>query len=106
MLLFNRLKSSYQRYIKAINCPKKFNNSSAIDEFLLIFICSAFAEGISTFKGLEELNNKDPVKRYVRIKEEINSIKKESSHKFEENKQQREEKTLEAMESLFHTLGG
>jgi 3-phosphoshikimate 1-carboxyvinyltransferase len=45
--------------LKAINCPKKFNNSSAIDEFLLIFICSAFAEGISTFKGLEELNNKE-----------------------------------------------
>jgi len=45
--------------LKAINCSKKFNNSSAIDEFLLIFICSAFAKGISTFKGLEELNKKE-----------------------------------------------
>ena len=45
--------------LKAINCPKNFKNSSAIDEFLLIFICSAFAKGISTFRGLEELNKKE-----------------------------------------------
>ena len=45
--------------LKAINLPKKFNNSSAIDEFLLIFICCAFAHGVSTFHGLEELNKKE-----------------------------------------------
>jgi 3-phosphoshikimate 1-carboxyvinyltransferase len=45
--------------LKAINLPKKFNNSSAIDEFLLIFICCAFARGTSTFRGLEELNKKE-----------------------------------------------
>ena len=54
----------------------------------------------------EELNQKDPLFRYAVIKEEIDSIKEENSHKFEEDKQKREEKTLEAMESLFHSLGG
>ena len=54
----------------------------------------------------EELDNKDPIKRYARIKEELDSIKEENAHKFEDDKQKREEKTLEAMESLFHSLGG
>ena len=35
--------------IKAINCPSKLN-SSAIDEFLLIFLVAAKAKGISYFK--------------------------------------------------------
>ena len=42
--------------LKAIKLPKSFNNSSAIDEFVLIFICAAFSKGISTFRNLEELN--------------------------------------------------
>ena len=54
----------------------------------------------------EELDNKDPIKRYARIKEELDSIKEENARKFEENKEKREENTLEAMESLFHSLGG
>ena len=54
----------------------------------------------------EELDNKDPLKRYTRIKEELDSIKEENARKFEENKEKREENTLEAMESLFHSLGG
>lgn len=45
--------------LKAINLPKNFNNSSAIDEFNLIFICAAFAKGISTFRGLLELQSKE-----------------------------------------------
>ena len=45
--------------LKAINLPKSFNNSSAIDEFVLIFICAAFSKGISTFRNLEELNKKE-----------------------------------------------
>ncbi|MBC8307103.1 MAG: 3-phosphoshikimate 1-carboxyvinyltransferase [Pelagibacterales bacterium] len=45
--------------LKAINLPKSFNNSSAIDEFVLIFICAAFSKGISTFRDLEELNKKE-----------------------------------------------
>ena len=41
-----------------INCPTKFN-SAAIDEFLLIFLVAAKANGISYFKGLSELNQKE-----------------------------------------------
>ena len=44
--------------IKAINCPKRLN-SEAIDEFLLIFLLAAKANGISYFKGLEELDKKE-----------------------------------------------
>ena len=54
----------------------------------------------------EELDNKDPLIRYTRIKEELDSIKEENARKFEENKEKREENTLEAMESLFYSLGG
>ena len=43
---------------KSINCPVKLN-SSAIDEFLLIFLIAAKAEGISYFKNLSELNEKE-----------------------------------------------
>ena len=44
--------------IKAINCPKNLN-SQAIDEFLLIFLVAAKAKGISLFKDLSELNQKE-----------------------------------------------
>ena len=44
--------------IKPINCPTKFN-SSAIDEFLLIFLIAAKANGVSYFKNLSELNEKE-----------------------------------------------
>ncbi len=44
--------------IMPINCPKKFN-SSAIDEFLILFLIASKANGTSYFKGLEELNNKE-----------------------------------------------
>ena len=44
--------------IRPINCPKKFN-TSAIDEFLLIFLVAAKAKGISYFKDLAELNQKE-----------------------------------------------
>ena len=42
---------SSPQFIKSINCPSKFN-SSAIDEFLIIFLIAAKAKGISTFKNL------------------------------------------------------
>ena len=45
--------------LKSIILLKKFNNSSAIDEFISIFLLASFANGISTFKGLEELNKKE-----------------------------------------------
>ena len=54
----------------------------------------------------EELDNKDPIKRYVQIREELDYIKEENARKFKEDKEKREEDTLEAMESLFHSLGG
>ena len=44
--------------LKAINCPKDLN-SSAIDEFLIIFLVAAKAKGISIFRNLEELNKKE-----------------------------------------------
>ena len=44
--------------LKAINCPSKLN-SKAIDEFLIIFLVAAKAKGVSTFKGLSELNHKE-----------------------------------------------
>ena len=44
--------------IKAINCPARLN-SSAIDEFLLIFLVAAKAKGVSYFKNLSELNEKE-----------------------------------------------
>ena len=44
--------------LKSINCPTKFN-SDAIDEFLLIFLVAAKAHGISSFKNLAELNQKE-----------------------------------------------
>ena len=44
--------------IKGIICPSSLN-SSAIDEFLVIFLVAAKANGISTFKNLGELNKKE-----------------------------------------------
>ncbi len=44
--------------LKAINCPTKLN-SGAIDEFLVIFLVAAKADGISYFRELSELNQKE-----------------------------------------------
>ena len=44
--------------LKAINCPPQWN-SSAIDEFLIIFLVAAKAKGISYFKDISELNQKE-----------------------------------------------
>ena len=44
--------------LNSINCPTKLN-SSAIDEFLIIFLVAAKARGVSYFKNLEELNQKE-----------------------------------------------
>ena len=44
--------------IKAINCPPKLN-SEAIDEFLVIFLVAAKAKGVSYFRNLAELNQKE-----------------------------------------------
>ena len=44
--------------IQAINCPTSLN-SGAIDEFLVIFLVAAKAKGVSHFKNLGELNQKE-----------------------------------------------
>jgi 3-phosphoshikimate 1-carboxyvinyltransferase len=44
--------------LKSINCPSE-SNSSAIDEFLIIFLAAAKAKGISYFKDISELNQKE-----------------------------------------------
>jgi 3-phosphoshikimate 1-carboxyvinyltransferase len=44
--------------LKGINCPSELN-SSAIDEFLIIFLAAAKAKGTSYFKDISELNQKE-----------------------------------------------
>ena len=44
--------------LKSIKCPVKYN-SSAIDEFLIIFLVAAKSNGVSIFKNLSELNQKE-----------------------------------------------
>ena len=44
--------------LKGINCPSSLN-SSAIDEFLIIFLVACKAKGISYFKNLSELDQKE-----------------------------------------------
>jgi 3-phosphoshikimate 1-carboxyvinyltransferase len=46
------------RLLRSINCPSTLN-SGAIDEFLIIFLVAAKANGISYFKDLAELNQKE-----------------------------------------------
>jgi len=46
------------RNLKSINCPATLN-SGAIDEFLVIFLVAAKAKGVSYFKDLSELNQKE-----------------------------------------------
>ncbi len=46
------------KLIKPINCPVSLN-ARAIDEFLVIFLVAARANGVSYFKGLSELNKKE-----------------------------------------------
>ena len=48
----------YTKNLKAINCPSKLN-SGAIDEFLIIFLVAAKANGVSYFKDIGELNQKE-----------------------------------------------
>jgi 3-phosphoshikimate 1-carboxyvinyltransferase len=50
------IKSS--KNLKAVNCPPELN-STAIDEFLIIFLAAAKAKGVSYFRDLSELNQKE-----------------------------------------------
>ena len=47
-----------QTNLKKINCPPSLN-SNLIDEFLIIFLAAAKANGVSSFKNLGELNKKE-----------------------------------------------
>ncbi len=49
--------------LKPINCPANLT-SEAIDEFLVIFLIAAKAEGVSYFKNLAELNQKESPRLY------------------------------------------
>jgi len=49
--------------LRPIICPQ-YLNSGAIDEFLLIFLVAAKAKGISIFKNLSELNEKESPRLY------------------------------------------
>ncbi len=52
------IKIKSPKQLKSINCPSKLN-SGAIDEFLVIFLVAAKANGVSFFKNLSELNQKE-----------------------------------------------
>ena len=52
------IKIESPKKLNPINCPAKLN-SEAIDEFLIIFLVAAKANGISYFKNLSELNQKE-----------------------------------------------
>ena len=53
--------------LTSINSPKNLN-SSAIDEFLVIFLVAAKAKGISKFKNLSELNKKESPRLEIALK--------------------------------------
>ena len=52
------IKIKSPKNLKSINCPSRLN-SGAIDEFLIIFLVAAKAKGVSYFKDLAELNQKE-----------------------------------------------
>ena len=53
--------------LNSINCPPQLN-SSAIDEFLIIFLVAAKAKGISRFRDLGEMNKKESKRLDLAIK--------------------------------------
>ena len=56
-----------KKNLKSINCPSNIN-SSAIDEFLIIFLVAAKAKGVSKFKDLGEMNKKESKRLDLGIK--------------------------------------
>ena len=53
--------------LQSIDCPKNIN-SSAIDEFLIIFLVAAKAKGVSKFYDLGEMNKKESRRLDIAIK--------------------------------------
>ena len=60
------LKITSTKNFKSIRCSSKLN-SSAIDEFLLIFLVAAKANGVSKFYDLNELNKKESPRLNIAI---------------------------------------
>ena len=60
------LKIISTKNFKSIRCSSKLN-SSAIDEFLLIFLVAAKANGVSKFYDLNELNKKESPRLNIAI---------------------------------------
>ncbi len=58
---------SSKKNLKSINCPSNLN-SSAIDEFLIIFLVAARARGKSKFKDLGEMNKKESKRLDLSVK--------------------------------------
>jgi len=52
------IKIKTSKNLRGINCPSELN-SSAIDEFLIIFLAASKAKGISSFRDISELNQKE-----------------------------------------------
>ena len=52
------IKIKTSKNLRGINCPSGLN-SSAIDEFLIIFLAASKAKGISSFRDISELNQKE-----------------------------------------------
>ncbi len=75
---------SSKKNLKGIICPSRLN-SSAIDEFLIIFLVAAKAKGVSIFRNLGELNKKESPRLDIatnflkmigiKVKREKNNIK-------------------------------
>ena len=61
------LKVKSKSSFRSINCPD-YLNSSAIDEFLLIFLVAAKSNGVSSFKNLDELNKKESPRLDIALK--------------------------------------
>ena len=53
--------------LKSVNCSP-LHNTSAIDEFLIIFLVAAKAKGVSKFKNLGEMNKKESKRLDIAVK--------------------------------------
>ena len=56
-----------KKNLKSVYCPSNLN-SSAIDEFLIIFLVAAKSNGISKFKNLGEMNKKESKRLDLAVK--------------------------------------
>ena len=56
-----------KKNLKSVDCPSSLN-SSAIDEFLIIFLVAAKSKGISKFKNLGEMNKKESKRLDLAVK--------------------------------------